>query len=108
DGANGRPAGWQAADASQGVLQAPVARQGWSLAADAGGARIDGLDGGPRQGPDPDWLLLEATGMDVPLGALAAWAAGTRADPAAPGPARQEVTAGGPPVPNRQSGSAHD
>src|SRR5690606_24300941 len=104
DGGNGRLEWWQAGDAYQVVLQAPVTRQGWSLTADAGGARIDGLDGGPRQGPDADWLLLEATGMDVPVGALAAWAAGTRADPAAHGPARMEFTADGRLARIRQAG----
>ena len=104
DGGNGRLEWWQDGETYQVMLRAPVTRQGWSLTADAGGARIDGLDGGPRQGPDPDWLLLEATGMDVPVGALAAWAAGTRADPAAHGPARLEFTADGRLVRIRQSG----
>lgn len=104
DGGSGRLEWWQAGASYQVVLRAPVTRQGWSLSADAGGARIDGLEGGPRLGPDPDWLLLEATGMEVPVGALAAWAAGTRADEAAHGPARLEFTADGRLARIRQAG----
>ena len=104
DGGNGRLEWWQAGDAYQVVLRAPVTRQGWSLTTDAGGARIDGLDGGPLLGPDPSSLLLEATGMDVPVDALAAWAAGTRADQDVHGPARLEFTAEGRLVRIRQGG----
>lgn len=104
DGGNGRLEWWQEGERYQAMLRAPVTRQGWSLAADADGARIDGLDGGPRVGPDAGWLLLEATGMEVPVGALAAWAAGTRADQAAHGPARLEFTADGRLARIRQDG----
>lgn len=104
DGGSGRLEWWQAGETYQVVLRAPVTRQGWSLKADAGGARIDGLDGGPRVGPDPAWLVLEATGMEVPVGALAAWAAGTRADEAAHGRARLEFTADGRLARIRQAG----
>lgn len=104
DGGSGRIEWWQAGDDYQVLLRAPVTRQGWSLSAGAGGARIDGLDGGPRHGPDAQALLLEETGMQVPLSALAAWAAGTRADPAAHGPARLEFSAGGELVRLRQAG----
>lgn len=104
DGGSGRIEWWQQDDAYQVMLRAPVTRQGWSLAADATGARIDGLDGGPREGPDPVMLLLEATGMEVPVGALASWAAGTRADPAGYGPARLEFSASGELVRMRQGG----
>ena len=104
DGGSGRIEWWQRGDAFRVVLRAPVTRQGWSLSADAGGARIEGLDGGPREGPDPVALLLDATGMEVPVGALAAWAAGTRADAAAYGPARLEFSAAGELVRMRQGG----
>lgn len=104
DGGNGRLEWWQDGERYQAVLRAPVTRQGWSLVADAGGARIDGLDGGPREGPDAGWLLLEATGMEVPVGALAAWAAGTRADEAVHGQARLEFSAEGQLARLRQAG----
>lgn len=104
DGGNGRIEWWQQADAYQVTLRAPVTRQGWSLAADASGARIEGLEGGPHEGPDPVVLLFDATGMEVPLGALAAWAAGTRADVAVYGPARLEFSATGELVRMHQGG----
>ena len=104
DGGSGRIEWWQREDAFRVVLRAPVTRQGWSLSADAGGARIEGLDGGPREGPDPVALLFDATGMEVPVGALASWAAGVRADPAAYGRARLEFSAAGELVRMRQGG----
>lgn len=104
DGGSGRIEWWQGEDAYRVVLRAPVTRQGWSLSADAGGARIDGLEGGPRVGPDPAALLLDATGMEVPVGALASWAAGARADAGAYGPAQLEFSATGELVRMRQGG----
>lgn len=104
DGGSGRIEWWRQGDAYEVVLRAPVSRQGWSLSVDAGGARIDGLEGGPRTGPDPAGLLLEATGMEVPVDAMASWAAGARADAAAHGPARLEFSASGELVRLRQGG----
>lgn len=104
DGGSGRIEWWQGEDAYRVVLRAPVTRQGWSLSADAGGARIDGLEGGPRVGPDPAALLLDATGMEVPVGALASWAAGARADAGTYGPAQLEFSATGELVRMRQGG----
>lgn len=104
DGGSGRIEWWQGGDGYRVVLRAPVTRQGWSLSAGPGGARIDGLEGGPRVGPDPEALLLDATGMEIPVGALASWAAGARADAAAYGPARLEFSAAGELVRMRQGG----
>lgn len=104
DGGSGRIEWWQAGDAYQVVLRAPVTRQGWSLSVDADGARIDGLEGGPRIGSDPVMLLFDATGMEVPVGALASWAAGVRADPAGSGPAQLQFSATGDLVRIRQDG----
>lgn len=104
DGGNGRIEWWRRGDAYEVVLRAPVTRQGWSLSVGAGGARIDGLEGGPRVGPDPAGLLLEATGMEVPVDAMASWAAGARADERAHGPARLEFSASGELVRMRQGG----
>lgn len=61
-------------------LSAPVTRQGWRLSADTGGARLEGLEGGTREGPDGGALLYEATGLEVPMAALGAWLRGARAD----------------------------
>lgn len=104
EGGSGRIDWWQGGSSYQVQLRAPVTRQGWSLSAGPGRARIDGLEGGPRHGADAQVLLLEATGMQVPLGALAAWAAGTRADPAAHGPAQLEFSAAGELVRLHQAG----
>lgn len=55
-------------------LAAPVTRQSWRLSGDAAGARLEGLEGGTREGADADELLRQATGWDVPIRHLADWA----------------------------------
>lgn len=62
------------------ALSAPVTRQSWQLSVDGatGLARLDGLDGGPRTGPDAATLLREATGWDIPVTALGDWVRGMR------------------------------
>lgn len=104
DGGSGRIEWWQGNGACRVVLRAPVTRQGWSLSVDPAGARIEGLAGGPREGPDAVKLLYEATGMEVPVSALAFWAAGVRADEAVHGAARLEFSATGELVRMRQGG----
>lgn len=104
DGGNGRIEWWQAGDAYRVVLSAPVTRQSWRLSGDAHGARIEGLDGGPREGRDVSGLLLDATGMEIPVGALAAWAAGARADRSLFGPAQLHFDADGALVRLEQDG----
>ncbi|HET6436262.1 MAG TPA: lipoprotein insertase outer membrane protein LolB [Xanthomonadaceae bacterium] len=61
------------------ALSAPVTRQSWRLRGTPGHARLEGLDGGPREGDDATELLLAATGWLVPVDALAAWVRGARA-----------------------------
>jgi len=66
-------------------LSAPVTRQSWRLTGDAAQARLEGLEGGTRHGPDPRQLLVDATGWDIPVVALADWVRGLRSaklDPA--------------------------
>jgi outer membrane lipoprotein LolB len=92
-GGSGRIDWRQDGDAYRLALSAPVTRQSWRLTGDASRARIEGLDGGPREGPDASQLLLEATGLEVPVAALAAWARGARADEARFGTARLEFDA---------------
>lgn len=87
DSGSGRIDWQQSGDAYEVTLSAPVTRQSWRLSGDAGGARIDGIQGGPREGDDVVQLLREATGLHVPVGAMAAWASGARADEARFGPA---------------------
>lgn len=104
DGGSGRIDWRQAGDRFEVSLAAPVTRQSWRLSGDPHGARIEGLDGGPRDGADVGQLLWEATGFDIPVAALAAWAAGTRADPAQAGEAELEFTADGQLARLRQGG----
>ncbi|SHE27074.1 lipoprotein insertase outer membrane protein LolB [Thermomonas hydrothermalis] len=92
--ANGRQGGSGRIDWAQGggavqlQVTAPVTRQGWQLTVDAQGATLSGLDGGPRQDSDPQRLLREAVGWDVPLAALGCWLRGAPAGEAEFGPAR--------------------
>jgi len=55
------------------TLSAPVTRQSWRVAGGADGATIEGLSGGPRQGPDAGALVFDATHWRVPVDALADW-----------------------------------
>lgn len=94
-GGSGRIDWRQAGDAYVVTLSAPVTRQSWKLSGDAAGARIEGIEGGPREDRDAVRLLRETTGQDIPVGALAAWASGARADPAQFGPATLQFDADG-------------
>lgn len=95
NGGSGRIEWRQRGDAYEVTLSAPVSRQSWRLEGDAGSARIEGIEGGPRSDTDVVRLLREATGLEIPVGALAAWASGARADAAAFGPARLGFAADG-------------
>lgn len=95
DGGSGRIEWLQTGGDYRVTLSAPVTRQSWQLQGGPQGARIDGLDGGPREGADVGLLLLEATGFEIPVAAMAAWAAGARADVAVSGPAEVAFDAGG-------------
>lgn len=76
---------WDQSGPEYGItLSAPVTRQGWQLTGDAHVARLEGLEGGPRTGPDARSLLLVATGWDIPVVALADWVRGARAPALAP------------------------
>lgn len=66
-------------------LSAPITRQSWRLTGGPAGARLEGVEGGPRTGTDAELLLYETTGWYLPVSALADWARGLRA--AAGGPA---------------------
>lgn len=95
DGGSGRIEWRQTGAEYRVTLSAPVTRQSWQLQGGPQGARIDGLDGGPREGADVGLLLREATGFEIPVSAMAAWAAGARADAAVAGPAEVAFDAGG-------------
>lgn len=71
---------WRQAGSSYSVsLSAPITRQSWRLRVDPMGATLEGLDGGPRQGPDASELLLRSTGWRIPVEALPDWLRGARA-----------------------------
>ena len=63
-------------------LSAPVTRQSWRLIGDthSEAGRLEGLEGGAREGGDAEALLLDATGWDIPVNALARWAQGLSAE----------------------------
>ncbi|HEX7802975.1 MAG TPA: lipoprotein insertase outer membrane protein LolB [Pseudoxanthomonas sp.] len=64
------------------ALSAPVTRQSWRLIGDthSEAGRLEGLEGGPREGEDAEALLLEATGWDIPVNALTSWVQGLPAE----------------------------
>lgn len=86
-GGSGRIEWRQDGDRFEVALSAPVTRQSWRLAVGDDGATLEGLEGGTRSGADGQLLLLEATGLEVPVDALGAWMRGLPADPAVHGPA---------------------
>jgi len=86
DGGSGRIEWRQTGADYQVTLSAPVTRQSWQLRGGPAGARIEGLEGGPRESTDVGALLWEATGFEIPVAAMAAWAAGARAGATASAP----------------------
>lgn len=84
NGGSGRIEWRQAGGRYDVSVSAPVTRQSWRLSGDAAGATLQGLEGGPRQGPDAAALLFEATGWDIPVVALADWIRGARSDALGP------------------------
>lgn len=78
-GGSGRLDWRQAGGESTVSLSAPITRQSWRLVAGPAGATLEGLEGGPRHGPDAAELLLRSTGWRIPVEALPAWLRGARA-----------------------------
>lgn len=82
---NGRKGGsgridWQQQGDTYAVsLSAPITRQSWRLSGDGRGARLEGVEGGPREGGDAARLLFEATGWEIPVTALGDWVRGLSA-----------------------------
>jgi outer membrane lipoprotein LolB len=79
DGGSGRIEWHQDGRAFDVSLSAPITRQSWRLSGDRRSARLEGLDGGPREGSDAERLLHQATGWEIPVAALASWVTGTAA-----------------------------
>jgi outer membrane lipoprotein LolB len=63
------------------ALSAPITRQSWRLTGDlhSEAGRIEGLEGGPRDGEFAEDLLLQTTGWEVPLQQLGSWVRGAPA-----------------------------
>jgi len=60
-------------------LSAPITRQSWRLSSRGGRLRVEGLEGGAREGNDAEALLLQATGWRIPVAAMRDWVRGKRA-----------------------------
>ncbi len=75
---------WRQDDARhyQVALSAPITRQSWRLIGDlhSEAGRIEGLEGGPREGEFAEDLLRETTGWQVPLQQIGDWVRGMPAD----------------------------
>lgn len=78
-GGSGRIDWRQHGDDFEITLAAPITHQSWRLQSRAGQARVEGIEGGPREGANAEALLLETTGWHVPVDALAHWIRGARA-----------------------------
>lgn len=103
-GGSGRIDWQQSGDRYAVSLGAPVTRQSWRLSGDDTGGRLDGIEGGPREGADVEALLRETTGWNIPVRALADWVRGVGADPARFGGARIVYGEGNRPVRLSQAG----
>ena len=106
NGGSGRIEWRQNGDRYEVALSAPVTRQSWRLSGDAAGARLEGLEGGTRRGPDAAALLREATGWEIPVAALSDWVRGLRAQ--GQGPAELRYGADGRPARIEQGGWSID
>ncbi|MDR3387028.1 MAG: lipoprotein insertase outer membrane protein LolB [Rudaea sp.] len=61
------------------IVHTPVTGKTWKLTGDAAHAVLEGVDAQALTGTDPERLLLERLGWEVPLKDLAAWVRGLRA-----------------------------
>ena len=86
------------------TLAAPVTRQGWRLSGDARSARLDGIEGGPRESTDVEDLLYAATGWSVPVRAMVDWVRAVPAPESVYGPAQVAHGPGGLPARIGQGG----
>lgn len=105
DGGSGSFQWSQDGDRYEFVLRVPVTGKSFRLSGDAGGALVEGLDGGPRRGRDAESLMRQTLGWDVPLRELRAWVLGLRADA---GPAELAFGADGLPSLLQQDGWSVD
>lgn len=78
DGGSGRIEWRQRGERFTIDIRAPVSRRTWRLTGSPGRATLEGLDGGPRSGTDPESLLQREVGWSVPFADLKAWSRGLR------------------------------
>ncbi|MGN6092511.1 MAG: lipoprotein insertase outer membrane protein LolB, partial [Luteibacter jiangsuensis] len=62
------------------TVRAPVTGRSFRLTGGPEGAELEGLDGGPRRGPDAESLMASAVGWQIPMVELKRWVLGLRAD----------------------------
>jgi outer membrane lipoprotein LolB len=79
DGGSGDLVWTQNGDRYEFTVHAPVTGRTWKLSGDARGATLEGVDPQPDHDSDPERLLRERLGWDVPLANLGAWVRGMRA-----------------------------
>lgn len=103
-GGSGRIDWQQSRDRYAVALSAPVTRQSWRLSGDAAGGRLEGIEGGPRESADVEAMLLETTGWNIPVRALADWVRGVQAPAAEFGAARVVYGEGNRPTRLEQAG----
>ena len=82
DGGSGDLVWQQNGESYSFTVRAPVTGKTWKLSGDAHQAQLEGVEAQPVRGSDPERLLRERLGWDVPLSALGSWVRGLRA----PGP----------------------
>jgi outer membrane lipoprotein LolB len=61
------------------IVRAPVTGRTWRLSGDAANATLEGVEPQAFSGTDPEQLLRERVGWDVPLADLRSWVRGLRA-----------------------------
>jgi outer membrane lipoprotein LolB len=79
DGGSGDLVWKQNGDDYDFTVHAPVTGKTWKLSGDASHATLEGVDPQPDIDSNPEKLLKERLGWDVPLSKLGAWARGLRA-----------------------------
>jgi len=79
DGGSGDLVWTQAGERYDFTVHAPVTGRTWKLSGDAHSAVLEGVDPQPDRDSDPERLLRERLGWDVPLANLSAWVRGVRA-----------------------------
>lgn len=80
DGGSGRLRWLQDGDRFRIEIQAPVSRRTWRLSGASGWAQLEGVEGGPRSGPDAESLLRAEVGWVVPVTDLVDWIRGAPRD----------------------------